>query len=211
MVAALNKRRLKREIELARRSETKERRQSLLNEIKEHFRQRDTSIKAIRLDCREKREALRDSCALRRVRAKEMENAQIGEKRRRLRDVAEEDRTIRQADTRHRRGPGVVRTTARERAQESDDAVRSNLPPELVLVFDVVKKHIKGSPRRSRTEAFLEWAEENPGEVYAIAQADADRHLSKLLAEEERLSRRLRGGRGRGRTAAAVDLADIPF
>ena len=37
-----------------------------------------------------------------------------------------------------------------------------------------MKKKIKGGPRRSRTEAFLEWAEENPGEIVAIQQAGAE-------------------------------------
>ncbi len=43
-----------------------------------------------------------------------------------------------------------------ERQAESDDEVRSNIPPELVALFERVKRGIKASPRMSRTEAFLQ-------------------------------------------------------
>src|SRR4029078_1493764 len=62
--------------------------------------------------------------------------------------------------------PRALRSTSGERRQESDDEVRSNLEPDMVRVFDVVRKQIKGNLRKSRTEAFLQWAEENPSEVY---------------------------------------------
>lgn len=97
-------------------------------------------------------------------------------------------RQVRNADKR-----GVaVRSTKRERSQEDDDAVRSNLPPELVPVFDAVRKRIKGSARRSRTEAFLEWAEENPDEILAVQQADADRYLKGLIAQQREHGRNVR-------------------
>lgn len=51
--------------------------------------------------------------------------------------------------------PRVQRSTVRERKQEDDDAVRNNLPRELVAVFDKHRRAIKGSARRSRTEEFL--------------------------------------------------------
>jgi hypothetical protein len=62
----------------------------------------------------------------------------------------------------------------------------------MVPVFNAVRKHIKGGLRKSRTEAFLQWAEENPGEVYDLMQHDADKYLAQLLAEEARTSRELR-------------------
>ena len=61
----------------------------------------------------------------------------------------------------------IKRSTARERAQESDDAVRSNLEPEMLPVWERVKRGIRGGPRRTRTEAFLEWVGEHPDEVLA--------------------------------------------
>jgi hypothetical protein len=103
-----------------------------------------------------------------------------------------------------------LRSTSRERSQESDDAVRSNLPEDLVPVFDSVRKQIKGTARRTRTEAFLEWAEENPDEVVQVQQAKADRFLRELLAEQKR---HVHGMRKTGRHDAelARRLADVPF
>lgn len=83
-------------------------------------------------------------------------------------------------------------SSAKERRQEDDDSVRSNLPPELVAVFDRVKKQIKGGPRTTRTEAFLEWAAENPGDVLEYQQHDADREVRRLVAEHQRVAGRLK-------------------
>ncbi|MFZ4751089.1 MAG: hypothetical protein ACOYMM_11375, partial [Phycisphaerales bacterium] len=60
-----------------------------------------------------------------------------------------------------RRGMTAAQRRA-ERARESDDEVRNNLPRELSEVFEKVKRHVKGSARRSRTEAFLEWTTDHP-------------------------------------------------
>lgn len=92
-------------------------------------------------------------------------------------------------------GAGKVRSTARERAQEDDDAVRGNLPPELRPVFDKVRRHIKPSGKKSRTEAFLDWAEENPEEILAVQQADADRELKQLLKLQREQGRTVRDAR----------------
>ena len=101
----------------------------------------------------------------------------------------------RAADRRHQRG---VRSVYRERTSESDDEVLGNIPRGLVKVFDKVRRHIKGSDRKSRTEAFLEWVEENPGEVYAIQERDAEREVRRL-------------GRGQRRMLRTVHSDEVPF
>lgn len=93
-----------------------------------------------------------------------------------------------------RRAP-IRRSTARERAQEDDDAVRSNLPPELRPVFDKVRRHIKGGPKKSRTEAFLDWAEENPEEILIVQQEAADKELKQLLKQQREHGRTVRDAR----------------
>ncbi len=60
-----------------------------------------------------------------------------------------------QRQIRHAGKKPQERSTARERGQEDDDAVRRNLPPELAAVFEKHRKSIRGSARRSRTEQFL--------------------------------------------------------
>jgi hypothetical protein len=96
----------------------------------------------------------------------------------------------------------------KERRQESDDAVRGNLPRELRPVFDAMKKTIHGSQRRTRTEAFLEWAEEHPEEVLQMQSHEADREVARLVAEHESTRGRLRKGR---RHYVDLALKAVPF
>ena len=124
-------------------------------------------------------------------------------------EAAELQRQVRAADRR-----GVkARSTARERGQEDDDAVRSNLPPELRPVFDTVRKKIKASGKRSRTEAFLDWAEENPEEILAVQQATADRELKAMLKEQREQGRTVRDARRYKLPPAELEklLAEVPF
>ncbi len=100
-------------------------------------------------------------------------------------------------------------TKAKERKAESDDFVRGNLPRELVPVFNRVRASIKGGPRTTRTEAFLEWAESHPDEVLEHQGHDTDREVARLVAEHEQLAGRLRKGK---RHYSALALAEaVPF
>ena len=102
--------------------------------------------------------------------------------------------------------------TSAEALAESDDRVRFNIHPELVGVFNKVRKSIKPGHHKSRTEAFLEWVEENPDDVIAIQQASADLELERLLKEQARVGRKAgRGARGRKRGALGEHLEGVPF
>lgn len=79
--------------------------------------------------------------------------------------------------------PEKLRRTSAEARAESDDEVRRNVAPELHPVWRRVKRTIHGSPRRSRTEAFLEWCEANPAEVERIQWEDAERDVERMVAE----------------------------
>lgn len=109
--------------------------------------------------------------------------------------------------------PPAARATVRERREEDDDAVRSNLPAELVPVFDKVRRSIKGSPKRTRTEAFLEWAEENPDEIIGVQQEQADKELRLLLRQQRELGRSVRSARRYKSTPEELAelLAGVPF
>ena len=76
--------------------------------------------------------------------------------------------------------------------QESDEEVRNNIPPELVPTWEVEKRGIKGNPRKSRTEAFLEWVEQHPTEIVYVEPSDEDyeRSFANRRASEMRLRRR---------------------
>lgn len=101
------------------------------------------------------------------------------------------------------------RTTAAERRQESDDAVRFNIPADLVPLFERVKKSIKGSTRQSRTEEFLHYAAEHPHEVVDAQVELSQREIAKLVHEEARLAKAVR--RQKPYKPTAEELAAIPF
>ena len=100
-------------------------------------------------------------------------------------------------------------TSAKEAREESNDAVRSNIPAELRPLFERVKGSIKGSSRMSRTEEFLHYAEENPSEVVDTQEAIAQREVAKLIREQYALETAMRHPRRYKPTAA--ELADVPF
>lgn len=199
---ALDKKRLRREIERERRARLKARLAELRELIKKARAERRQAIAFIRQDCREKRIAHRLACQARAAEARSRGATQIEARRGELAQELADEQVIRDADRRHFK----VRSTARERRQESDDEVRSNLPPELVPVFERFGRSLKGGPRRTRTEAFLEWVEENPDVIYEFQQQDADRWLGQLLAEQAQLQKAQRRGRG-----ARVSLGGVPF
>lgn len=139
---------------------------------------------------------LSQSCSAKRSQVKTEGNEAIAALKGRLSEERRFEESMQAAER-----PRRLRSTSRERGSESDDAVRNNLAPDMVPVFNAVRRHIKGGPRKSRTEAFLQWAEENPGEVYDLMQQDADRYLAQLLAEQERTQRELK----------RASIAGVPF
>lgn len=113
---------------------------------------------------------------------------------------------------RKKRAPGMPTAAElrRERRDESDDEVRRNVGPELAAVFERVKRQIKAGPRRTRTEAFLEWVSDNPDEAHAIVYANAERDLARFINEQNALERRV-GSRYRDDSDLAAALAGVPF
>jgi hypothetical protein len=99
------------------------------------------------------------------------------------------------------------RRTALERRQESDDEVRGNLPPDLLPLFERVKRQIRATDRMSRTEAFLKYAEENPAEVYAEQERRAEQEIRELMRQETRLAKAV----DRRKPPTEAELAAIPF
>lgn len=152
------------------------------------------AMKAIQSDCAARRVALRESCQARKLDARVRGSADVEEKRAKVREAQATHRNLHTEG----RAPTRYRSTAKERQQDSDDAVRRDIPAELLPVFEAVKRQIKGGPRKTRTEEFLEWVHENPDEVWPLVQHETDRELAKLIAEyeqQERSYQRARSGR----------------
>jgi hypothetical protein len=183
-----------------------------------------------RVQCRTARESLKERQALERARllsehreqrtegktacelGKELAKREGLELERGAKRTLKEER-IYQRRIRQAGKPVKVRATARELEQEDDDRVRSNLPAELVPVFDAVRKKIKGSARRTRTEAFLEWAEENPEEILAVQEVQAETYLKDLMKQQRELGRSVRSAGRYKQNPEELEalLAAVPF
>lgn len=86
--------------------------------------------------------------------------------------LAHEYRMIRRAEiARTRKSPSQRPGIAKS---ESDDEVKGNIPPELLPTWERMKRAIKGSPHKSRTETFLEWVEAHPSEIVFVEPSDDD-------------------------------------
>lgn len=111
--------------------------------------------------------------------ARELAKVEEDERLRRARALSTVQRKQRaelaKADTRAKR---------REVRQESSDEVEQNIDPGLVPVWRKHGRTIKATPHISRTEAFLQFVEENEGEVWAAREAETARELAKLQREQ---------------------------
>jgi len=130
----------------------------------------------------------RSACRARKARVKAA-GGSVHAKRRLL--VLEEQRTQEVLRRAERKAALQVRSSSRERQQESDERVSNNLPPELRPLWQRFKGDFKNTKRATRTEAFLEWAEANPEEVIRMQSDQADRDVERLVREQQRLQRKL--------------------
>lgn len=158
---------------------------------------------ALRDAVREERAALRGRCALRLREARDATDRAIEDARK---TAVQLDR-LRQATRTPAQRAAAERARMRlaERIRESDDEVARNLSDELRPVWQKVRGRIKPSPRRTRTEAFLEWVEEHPGDAARIY----DEHIARTMPREETESEY----EARRRRPRAVQLGEeeIPF
>jgi hypothetical protein len=170
-------------------------------------RQKDER-KRLTIEHQEERAIGREACATGKTSAKLKGLELEGKAKRSLKEERIYQRQIRNAG---KKPP--ERSTVRERSQEDDDAVRRNLPVELVAVFDKHAKRFKGSPKKSRTEAFLEWAEENPDEILLVQQSLADKGLRELLKQQREFGRTVRSARRYKQSPEELAelLAAVPF
>jgi hypothetical protein len=169
--------------------------------------ERIRAMEELRRALHAERQTAREACAVRREEAKSTTSTAI----QRAREELDAERKYQDDLKRIERGNreqrfGAKRATSRERRSESDDEVRSNLPPELVALFDRVKAGIKASARESRTESFLRYAEEHPDEVL-VALDDKTEAVIRDLERREREAAR----HARRRRYTPTELADVPF
>jgi hypothetical protein len=105
--------------------------------------------------------------------------------------------------TNRSRKRAAPKASRKERQSESDDDVRANIPEELVPLFEKVKRQIKGSARRSRTEEFLDFVHDHP--EMAIDYDEIEDETERMIAQHEAELRS--GRRNPPRTGKLAELA----
>ena len=95
------------------------------------------------------------------------------------------------------------RASAVERRGESDEQVAVNIPESYRALFNRVRGSIRGTPRMSRTEAFMKYAEEHPGEVLESLDDATDRLVRQLERREREAARAVR--------RRPEETAEVPF
>jgi hypothetical protein len=234
---ALDKKWLFRALERDRKRKAREKIASLAEQLREARRRRRLALREAKERCRAERiaarerarairlrvlEELREAMRAERLGARQACTVRLGEARgikdsilrARAELVAE---TKYEADLRRiersnrKRRQEAPRVTRSERRAESDDEVRSNIPPELVALFERVKRGIRASPRMSRTEAFLHFAEENPDDVLTAMDDKTDALVRELEAQHREARRSLRQPARRRPMYTPEQLAEVPF
>jgi hypothetical protein len=233
---ALDKKWLFRELERDRKKKAREKIANLAEQLSDARRRRRLALREAKERCRAERiaareraramrlrvlEELREAMRAERLGARQACTLRLGEARGikdsilRARAELEAEKKY-EADLRRiergnrQRRKDAPRVTRIERQAESDDEVRSNIPPELVALFERVKRGIKASPRMSRTEAFLHYAEENPDDVLAATDDKTDALIRELEAQHREARRSLRRPPPRPRYTPE-QLAEVPF
>ena len=191
-----------------RRRDALKRARELCRASRVRFRERRKEIRAghreaAKRQIEHERADIRGTCEARKLAVRSASTSATQSVRR---PQAEERRMQRELGELERRRRKATRTTARERAQETDQAVEQNLAPELAGVWRQVKARFRVAPgRKSRTEAFLEWAEENPEEVMMMQAASSEEMTARDIAELRKVERKL----ARRRPGAGYTLPEL--
>lgn len=171
----------------SKRAQLKEAREQCAEAGERYKQWRDGARVGLRRVIDEQKEKTRDVCRSTRLEVGASADVTIARALAELEDERRHQATMKRS-ARAQKARATKRASKRERRAESDDAVRHNLPPELVPVFDEVRRDIKASAHRSRTESFLEWVEDNEGEVLRMqadsAADDAEREIAEHMAAE---------------------------
>lgn len=173
---------------------------------------RERALAELREATRLERQAARDSCAARKQGARAIGD-DIGRARAELEAEKLFQRDMRRIEKNNRdRQRHFVRATVAERRGESDDEVRANISPDLVWLFERVKRSIKATPRMSRTEAFLKYCEEHPHEVLAAIDDKTDALVAELERQHDAVAHEVsHPRRRRACSSCAPSYAEVPF
>lgn len=176
---------------------------------------REQERERINAEVEEMRAAARRTCELRKASVRKAGLSVRAQRSAELEAERHLQRELRLTEKHAKRSHDRHKKSAREVAKESDDEVRNNIDPDLVPVFNRVRKAVRPNPRQSRTEAFLQYVEENPQEVVQLQQQSADVEVARLIAEQEQAERDAARHAKRGyrptRAERREALSAVPF
>ena len=156
---------------------------------------KERALERLREALRRERQLARDTCTASLAEARGIKDkvqragAELQAERAYQRDLRRIERANRVARL------DIRRPSRSERRRESDDEVRGNIPPELVGLWERVKRRIRGTDRMTRTEAFLHYAHEHPNEVLEGLEDRTDALIRELEAKERAAAKALHGTR----------------
>lgn len=143
---------------------------------------RDETRRAVNAEADLLRASAKGACSSARARAKR-------QTRERLQQLERAEREAKTDILREKNFSGYVKRAEKRRLPdrhvETDEEVADNLAAELRPVWHEMRQAFKPEPRRSRTEAFLEWAEANPDEVLALQVELGEQATEALLDAQE--------------------------
>ncbi|MCK6586922.1 MAG: hypothetical protein L6Q76_04985 [Polyangiaceae bacterium] len=138
---------------------------------------------------REKSKNARSKCTANKRATREQTVAHVAAAKEKLEDARRDQASERIFGDQKRyvpaENPAKKAAMRRERREEGDDFVVQNLSPELIPLWNRVKRKFSGTPH-DRWEEFLEWVEENPDAVSDARDAAMDdRRLDQEFAREQ--------------------------
>lgn len=189
--------RVRKEIATEQRGQARQRVRALRGEVKRAREDRHLALRDLSQACHGRIDRIRDEARAAREAAKRAreevttecrtERAEIRERgREEIESAVQALLSEREYQKAIHPTKAIVSTTRRTRGealQESDDEVRRNISAHLIPIFNRVRRSIKASPGRSRTEAFEEWVEAHPDEVLATEAESAERDADQMFHE----------------------------
>lgn len=172
----------------ARKAQTERCRAARRRLTKRIRRKRDALRAELNAEAKAARAIVRERCQARQARIKASGATAVAKARAKVAEQKNLRRLVATVDSRNaRKRERVSRTTYR---READDEVRQNIPDDLIPVFNKVRRYIKGGPRKTRSEHFYQYVEENPGEVATIQGEIAELETARLIREIQKAERK---------------------
>jgi hypothetical protein len=163
-------------------------------EVRERLKaERALTLAELRAKGEKERSEARGACALDKGAADQATRGRVDKARAELAEERAHQEGMKRIERGNRaRARGAKHATAAERRGESDDEIRSSIPPELVGMWGRVKGSIHGTARESRLERFYRYAEEHPGEYLEAIEDKTEALIRDLERRQRETPRRTR-------------------